>query len=92
MVSIAVAGVAVGGQVWICSFCWQSLMMQRLSRVAGAASNVTIRISAADPTCISVFERSLIVAERELPVSVFLLLLLLLLILSSQLSLLLIVH
>ena len=91
MVSIAVAGVAVGGQVWICGFCWQSLMVQRLCCVAGAATNVAIRISTADPTGVGVLERSLVVAESELPVSVFLLLLLLLAF-SSQLSLLLIVH
>ena len=89
MVSIAVAGVAMGGQVWICGFCWQSLMVQRLCRVAGAASNVAIRISTADPTSVGVFERSLVVAESELPVSI---LLLLMLAFSSQLSLLLIVH
>ena len=91
MVSIAVAGVAVGRQVWICRICWQPLMVQRLCRIARAAPNIAIRISTADhPAGICVFKRSLVVAECELTISEFLLLLLLAL--SSQLSLLLIVH
>ena len=90
--SIAAARVAVGSQVWICCIRWQSLMVQWLRCIARAAPNVSICINVAGCARIGVvLERSLIVAERELSVTVLLLLLLLLAI-NSQLSLLLIMH